>query len=86
GVSPNNDGENDYFVVRGIEAYPDNYITIYNRWGNIVFETSNYNNEWEGQNNQNEPLPDGTYYVVLEVDGNDGKIVLTGYVDLRRSR
>ncbi|TNE97853.1 MAG: hypothetical protein EP322_05960, partial [Bacteroidetes bacterium] len=59
---------------------------IYNRWGNIVFETSNYNNEWEGQNNQNEPLPDGTYYVVLEVDGNDGKIVLTGYVDLRRSR
>ena len=86
GISPNGDYDNDYFVVKGIEAYPDNYITIYNRWGNIVYETSAYHNEWEGQNNQNEPLPDGTYYVVLEVNGSSGKTTLTGYVDLRRSR
>jgi gliding motility-associated-like protein len=86
GVSPNGDGDNDFFVIKGIEAYPDNYITIYNRWGNIVFETSSYNNEWEGQNNKGDEVPDGTYFVVFEANGATGTTTLTGYVDLRRSR
>lgn len=86
GVSPNGDLENDYFVVRGLEAYPDNDLTIYNRWGNVVYETEGYQNDWEGQNNRDEALPDGTYYVVLNVYNGDKRITLTGYIDLRRTR
>lgn len=86
GVTPNGDLDNDYFVVRGLESYPDNDLTIYNRWGNIVYSTEGYQNDWEGQNNGGEALPDGTYYVVLNVFNGDEKTTLTGYIDLRRSR
>lgn len=81
GVSPNGDGDNDYFVVRGLDAYPDNDITIFNRWGNIVFQQNGYKNDWEGNNNNNANLPDGTYFVILNAHPAG---TLTGYIDLRR--
>lgn len=84
GYSPNNDGKNDYFVVRGLEAYPSNEITIFNRWGNVVYQMNNYDNSWNGFNNKGEPLPDPTYFVILDVHSGDGTITLKGYVDLRR--
>jgi gliding motility-associated-like protein len=84
GFSPNGDGANDFFVVHGIDAYPINVISIYNRWGNIVYEKENYQNEWNGENNLGEALPDATYFVVLSVEAGDEQIVLKGYVDLRR--
>ncbi len=86
GVSPNGDMQNDFFVIIGIEAYPNNVLTIYNRWGNVVFEQNGYNNEWEGQNNKGEPLPDGTYYAIFQPTGDGAVAPLTGYIDLRRSR
>lgn len=82
GISPNADGKNDLFVVHGIENYPDNVLTIYNRWGNIVYQESGYDNNWEGVNNSGEILPDATYFAILEV--NKGEIVLKGYVEIRR--
>jgi len=81
GVSPNGDGDNDYFVVRGLDAYPNNDITIFNRWGNIVYQQKAYNNDWDGKNNMSVQLPDGTYFVVLNVTP---ELSLTGYIDLRR--
>lgn len=84
GYSPNNDGQNDYFVIKGIEAYPDNEFQVYNRWGNIIYKEQGYSNMWNGNNNSGEEIPDGTYYVVLVIKGTE--ITLTGYVDLRRSR
>ncbi|MDP2388062.1 MAG: gliding motility-associated C-terminal domain-containing protein [Bacteroidota bacterium] len=82
GYSPNNDNKNDFFVVHGIEAYPDNLLTIYNRWGNIVYNKDGYLNEWDGNSNNGQELPTGTYFAILEV--NNGEIVLKGYVELRR--
>ncbi|MBL7890267.1 MAG: gliding motility-associated C-terminal domain-containing protein [Bacteroidia bacterium] len=82
GITPNDDGRNDFFVVKGIEAYPDNVLTIYNRWGNIVYKRENYLNQWNGTNTSGEELPDGTYYAVLEINGRD--ITLNGYVEIRR--
>lgn len=82
GFSPNGDGKNDYFVVRGLEAYPDNDFVVYNRWGNVVYEKSGYANEWDGRNNSGENLPDATYFVILKISGKDH--VYKGYVDLRR--
>ncbi|OFY85201.1 MAG: hypothetical protein A3F72_05330 [Bacteroidetes bacterium RIFCSPLOWO2_12_FULL_35_15] len=82
GYTPNADGNNDFFVVHGVEAYPDNEITIYNRWGNIVYQKKKYFNEWNGTNTNGDELPEGTYFVILEI--NDGKIVLKGYVEMKR--
>jgi gliding motility-associated-like protein len=82
GYSPNKDSKNDFFVVHGIEAYPNNVLTIYNRWGNIVYSKEGYLNEWEGLSNNGEKLPDATYFAILEV--NSGEIVLKGFVELRR--
>ena len=82
GYSPNNDGKNDLFVVHGIEAYPNNTLTIYNRWGNVVYSKDSYLNEWNGISNNDQELPTGTYFAILEV--NNGEIVLKGYVELRR--
>jgi gliding motility-associated-like protein len=82
GISPNGDGLNDYFVVHGLEAYPNNNISIFNRWGNLIYEKDKYLNTWGGKSNAGADLPDGTYFVVLKI--NDGDIILKGYVDLRR--
>ncbi len=83
GFSPNEDNSNDFFVVRGIEAYPENELLIFNRWGNLVYQESNYENEWKGENNSGEELPESTYFAILKVFGKE-EITLQGYVDLRR--
>ncbi|MFT3884342.1 MAG: gliding motility-associated C-terminal domain-containing protein [Flavobacteriales bacterium] len=74
--SPNNDGENDRLVFSGAEYY-DNDLQIFNRWGQVVFASTNYRNTWIGQD-----LPEGTYFYVLKLI-NTGK-VYTGHVTLLR--
>ncbi len=83
GFSPNGDGYNDGYVIKNIEGYPDNYFQVYNRWGNIVFRRENYANpDWIGQNMNGEELPEGTYFVIVELRGLNVK--KNTYVDLRR--
>jgi gliding motility-associated-like protein len=82
GYSPNGDGANDYFVIHGIEVYPQNHIEVYNRWGNLVYEADNYINKWDGRSLSGDDLPDATYFVVFSVKNED--IVLKNYVDIRR--
>jgi gliding motility-associated-like protein len=84
GVSPNNDGYNDYWIISGLQAYPDNKVSILNRWGDVVFEASPYQNNWEGKSNTGLTigsglLPRGTYYYVLDL--GDGQI-FKGFVEL----
>jgi gliding motility-associated-like protein len=83
GVSPNGDGNNDTWKIRGIEKYPDNTIMIFNRWGDKVIEFANYNNttrSWNGSNENGDPLPNGTYFYILDVK-NVG--VLKGWIYVR---
>jgi gliding motility-associated-like protein len=82
GFTPNNDGFNDVFLIRGLDDYPDNAFVVYNRWGNKVFEQSPYKNKWKGVNKSNELLPEGTYFYILTVKTIDQ--VFKGYVDIRR--
>ncbi|MEI6678556.1 MAG: Ig-like domain-containing protein, partial [Mariniphaga sp.] len=83
--TPNNDGQNDTFLIPGIELYPNNVLTVYNRWGNVVYQKSGYKNEWDGFSNMtkvgNAPLPIGTYFYVLKYGNQQHK---TGFVYLDR--
>ncbi|NTW32882.1 MAG: PKD domain-containing protein [Bacteroidetes bacterium] len=58
--TPNNDRLNDLFEIINIEKHPSNHLYIYNRWGKLVYNTENYQNDWDGGD-----YPDGVYYFVL---------------------
>jgi gliding motility-associated-like protein/uncharacterized repeat protein (TIGR01451 family) len=87
GYSPNSDGINDLFVIRGILYYPENTFVIFNRWGNKVFETSHYQNTWDGKSSMGltiggDELPVGTYFYLLDL--GDGSEVIKGTIYLNR--
>ncbi|MBO0358122.1 gliding motility-associated C-terminal domain-containing protein [Hymenobacter sp. BT186] len=64
--SPNGDGQDDTWEIDRIGDFTGNAVTVFNRWGNQVFKTTNYSrtNEWNGQIN-GQPAPLGTYYYVI---------------------
>jgi gliding motility-associated-like protein len=88
-VTANNDGINDYFEVTDVADC--GFITevqILNRWGHIVFESKNYQNDWNGYHNNSgmtfnsdSRLPKGTYYYVVKIIGSGYK-ARTGYIYL----
>ncbi len=80
GFSPNEDGINDTFVIKGLEKFPDHHLRIFNRWGNLVFESTNYQNDWDGTW-KGLPLPDGVYFYLL-LDGAGNRY--SGYVQISR--
>ncbi len=80
GFSPNGDGINDFFVIKGLENYKNNRLMIYNRFGNSVYETKNYQNDWGGTYN-GKNLPDGTYFYIIDLGNGDQK---SGYVQIQR--
>ncbi|TAK43538.1 MAG: T9SS type B sorting domain-containing protein [Saprospiraceae bacterium] len=80
GFSPNGDGVNDFFRIQGLEKYPLHALHIFNRWGNKVFSTKHYENDWGGSWGQND-LPDGTYFYLFE-DGEGHSY--NGYIEIRR--
>lgn len=83
GYTPNGDGENDTYVIHGIEFYPENIFKVFNRWGNEVYSADNYKQgQWIGDNNQGDLLPDGTYFVILSIKNSE--IKKSTYVDLRK--
>lgn len=68
-------GINDYLVFTNLEYFPNSVLTIYDRWGIIVYESSNYQNNWDGKHYKNlKPLTDGTYYFILQVSDTDSSI------------
>ena len=89
--SPDGDGINDRWTIRGglNENYPNNKLVIFNRWGIKVFESTGYNNDWDGNYNgnlnggSNTNLPVGTYFYVLDLNG-DGSRIKKGYIYLTR--
>ncbi|MDW7693969.1 isopeptide-forming domain-containing fimbrial protein [Flammeovirgaceae bacterium SG7u.111] len=81
-ITPNFDGFNDYLEVKGLENFPNNNLLVFNRWGNKVFESDSYQNDWAGTYNGN-PLPDGTYYYVLK-NKETGEALKAGFFTLHR--
>jgi gliding motility-associated-like protein len=67
GFSPNGDGINDVFVIRGIENTLSNRLVVFNNWGDVVYESDNYQNDWDGTKRGGGELPSDTYYFVLSI-------------------
>jgi gliding motility-associated-like protein len=84
GFTPNGDGFNDFYVIKGIQGYPGNKVNIFNRWGNLVFSTQDYQNNWGGVSNDGNLLPDGTYFIVVDLN-KEGTDNVENYIDLRRN-
>ena len=78
-ITPNGDGDNDELRFEGLEAFPENVLTIFNRWGYPVFERKRYQEDselWNGENG-GDVLPADTYYYILTFDGNTYKSTIT---------
>ena len=64
--TPNNDGENDFFIPINLDQYPNPSLMIYNRWGQLVYENENYQNDWDGTHYMSrEELNEGLYYYFI---------------------
>lgn len=77
GISPNGDGVNDTWIIENIEKINGNKITVFNQWGNKVFEAENYQNDWSGDG-----LADGTYFFIIEF--TNGLSSINGYLMVLR--
>jgi len=76
GFSPNNDGIDDAWIIK--RPFGTKIIVhVFNRWGNVVYENENYNNDWKGKGISNflgEDVPEGTYFYAVEATDNNGGI------------
>ncbi len=91
-LTPDGNGENDYWVVEGLETMLRTHIQVYNKYGNLVFETRDYLSEpWYGQNQRTgNDLPEGVYYYLIvpsvpeELEENEKYKPVSGHVTLLR--
>ena len=91
GFSPNNDGYNDTYIIKGLDL-PNLVaeLTVVNSAGTEVFATTNRGGqefkEWDGKNSKGSDLPEGTYYYLLKITLNaDGQVIKkSGFVILKR--
>lgn len=82
-ITPNLDGKNDLFVIDYLnELYPECRVTIFNRWGSIVYESTGYDDPWNGTFN-NEDLPMGTYFYKIDLN-DDNQTVYNGPISIIR--
>ncbi len=85
GFVPNGVFDNQIWYIENIDLaiYEDNEVAIYDRWGSLVWEGKNYDNQtvvWAGKNTNKEDLPQGTYYYIVKAANTTYK----GYIELIR--
>jgi gliding motility-associated-like protein len=81
GITPNGDGFNDNWQIDSIIYFPENMVSIFNRWGDLVWAGKNYDNVnvvWDGKNRSGKDLPDATYFYFVEAGTEKYK----GWVEL----
>lgn len=83
--SPNDDGTNDTWIIKGIDAFPDAQVTIFDRWGQQVFEAVGYSaaKSWNGQHNGRN-VTDGVYYYIVDLRDDQYKEPFKGFVTVLR--
>lgn len=81
-------GDNRYFIVEALNKCPEAFgpkptkFMVYNRWGDQVYHSNDYKNDWDGNNDGGHPLPAGTYYYLLDLGGVSAPV--KGYVVIMR--
>lgn len=81
-ISPNSDGFNDTWEIGGVSRFENASVTVFDRWGQQVFRSIGYTENWDGTNNGNF-LPTATYYWVIELNSQDVNIApLTGFITI----
>ncbi|MES2630281.1 MAG: Ig-like domain-containing protein [Bacteroidota bacterium] len=84
GFSPDGDGVNELFIIENANGRQIQ-LQMYNRWGNLVYESRDYQNDWSGTSNKGatigQNLPGGTYYYVMEVEGMEPVV---GFITINR--
>jgi gliding motility-associated-like protein len=83
GITPNGDGHNDTWIIDGITNIKENSVSIFNRWGDLIWNCEGYDNStdkkvWTGKSNKNAELPDATYFYIIDAGGKTYK----GWVEL----
>jgi gliding motility-associated-like protein len=79
--SPNGDGIHDKWEIKYLDTYPNSSVAIYNRYGQLVFQSKGYSKPWDGTF-KDKPLPAGTYYYII--DPKNGRQQMSGFVDIIR--
>jgi gliding motility-associated-like protein len=86
-ITANGDGLNDFFIVPELADFPDQFdkqeLIVFNRWGDILYSSKPYQNDWDGKTDSGKELPQGTYYYVLRLDVGQG-IIYRGDVTILR--
>ncbi len=83
GISPNADGANDEWIIDGIDLFPNCEVEVYNRWGELLFQSVGYKETWKGTFKGKE-LPVGTYYYVIDLKDDLFPDAYTGPITIMR--
>ena len=67
--TPNGDGTNDTWNL-DFSAYASAKVQVYSKWGTLVYSTDGLLINWDGRSNDGADLPAGTYYYIIELDGD----------------
>jgi len=78
---PNEENGQGTWVIPNLEFFPDSKLAIYNRWGGLVYETMNYQNDWNGTS-KGEKLPSATYYYIFQRKEKQKYTVFKGFIHL----
>jgi gliding motility-associated-like protein len=78
-ITPNGDGKNDVWIIKNIDAYPDNEVKVFDASGRQVYRKQRYNNSWDGTYN-GQALPTGSYSFIIYF-GSD-KALVKGYLTI----
>ncbi len=79
-MTPNGDDINENFVIPCLDGLEGTKLQVYNRWGDLMYESDNYKNTWNATHNEM-PVPDATYFYIMELE--DGR-KYQGFVEVRR--
>jgi gliding motility-associated-like protein len=83
-LSPNGDNMNEVWILQNTAQYPNIKVTVYNRWGNVVFEAEPYNNDWNGhlKGTHPNPLPPATYFYIIDTNKKSQE-PFQGYLEIQ---
>ena len=78
-ITPNGDGQNDRLVIVGLSEYDNARVTIFNRWGNEIYRSRNYRQDWDAQG-----VNEGTYYYLITLEKDGRETVHKGWILVKR--